>query len=205
MRRDGSFDGPVVLDEAALMRLSKYQLESDPDEVDVDLVCSLVKHVHEKNRAKPDGAILVFLPGWDEISKIKDALSHQAGLTDVQIMPLHSMVFRKTNAKCFKNHREAFVKLCYRRTSRKRRSLLTTSYTSSILENSKRKDTTRTAVSTLHQTWISSFRDAKKRSRRSSPSRRSVSLIFKVAVRSLCGVSAPRNAAFTIGRDLVGK
>jgi len=49
------------------MRLSKYQLESDPDEVDVDLVCSLVKHVHEKNRAKPDGAILVFLPGWDEI------------------------------------------------------------------------------------------------------------------------------------------
>ena len=43
------------------MPLSKYQLESDPDEVDVDLVCSLVKHVHEKNRAKPDGAILVSL------------------------------------------------------------------------------------------------------------------------------------------------
>ena len=120
------------------MRLSKYQLESDPDEVDVDLVCSLVKHVHEKNRAKPDGAILVFLPGWDEISKIKDALSDQASLTNVQIMPLHSMVSPQDQRKVFQK------KLYCRRTSRKRRSLLTTSYTSSILENSRRKDTTRT-------------------------------------------------------------
>ena len=87
------------------MRLSKYQLESDPDEVDVDLVCSLVKHVLEKNRAKPDGAILVFLPGWDEISKIKDALSDQASLTNVQIMPLHSMVSPQDQRKVFQKHR----------------------------------------------------------------------------------------------------
>jgi len=154
--RDGSFDGPVVLDEAALMRLSKYQLESDPDEVDVDLVCSLVKHVHEKNRAKPDGAILVFLPGWDEISKIKDALSDQAGLTDVQIMPLHSMVSPQDQRKVFQKPPRGVRKVVL--STNIAETAVTIDDVVYVIDSGKLKEKgydAYTAVSTLHQTWIS--------------------------------------------------
>jgi len=152
----GSFDGPVVLDEAALMRLSKYQLESDPDEVDVHLVCSLVKYVHEKNRAKPDGAILVFLPGWDEISKIKDALGDQAGLSDVQVMPLHSMVSPQDQRKVFQKPPRGVRKVVL--STNIAETAVTIDDVVYVIDSGKLKEKgydAYTAVSTLHQTWIS--------------------------------------------------
>ena len=152
----GSSDRPVVLDETTLMRLSKYQLESDPDEVDVDLVCSLVKYVHEKNRAKPDGAILVFLPGWDEISKIKDALSNHARLSDVQVMPLHSMVSPQDQRKVFHKPPRGVRKVVL--STNIAETAVTIDDVVYVIDSGKLKEKgydAYTAVSTLHQTWIS--------------------------------------------------
>jgi len=55
------------------------------DAVDVDLVGRVVLHVHRSQ--KDAGAILVFLPGWTEISKVLQALSPHS---DLDVHALHS-------------------------------------------------------------------------------------------------------------------
>ena len=80
--------------------MSQYQLQADPDEVDLDLAQELI-HWILRNRAEemqresggPAGAILVFLPGWNEISQLRDQLAADARFgADVLVLPLHSMV-----------------------------------------------------------------------------------------------------------------
>ena len=41
----------------------------DPNAIDIELVAALIKHIHLK---MTDGAILCFLPGWEDISKLND-------------------------------------------------------------------------------------------------------------------------------------
>jgi ATP-dependent RNA helicase DHX36 len=41
----------------------------------------------------PEGAVLVFLPGWNEISQLRDQLAGDPRFgNDVLVLPLHSMV-----------------------------------------------------------------------------------------------------------------
>lgn len=89
------------------VRLSQYQLRVDPDEVDLELVCQVVMYIC---RATPlqgkdaDGAILVFLPGWDEILRLKDLLClfHSQSPFKLLVLPLHSMVSPDEQRKAFK-------------------------------------------------------------------------------------------------------
>ena len=111
-RRFGHEDIAATLDEAreqlerlasaedAALTMSQYQLQADPDEVDLDLAQELI-HWILRNRAEemqresggPAGAILVFLPGWNEISQLRDQLAADARFgADVLVLPLHSMV-----------------------------------------------------------------------------------------------------------------
>ena len=111
-RRFGHEDIAATLDEAreqlerlasaedAALTMSQYQLQADPDEVDLDLAQELI-HWILRNRAEemqresggPAGAILVFLPGWNEISQLRDQLAADPRFgADVLVLPLHSMV-----------------------------------------------------------------------------------------------------------------
>jgi len=68
--------------------LKKVQCEK----LDTDLVAAIVNHIHRKER---EGAILVFVPGWEQISKVhklltEDRLYKLAG--KVKVFPLHSMM-----------------------------------------------------------------------------------------------------------------
>lgn len=61
-------------------------------EVDLGLCAALVQHICTR---MDDGAVLVFLPGWDEISKLHDRLSTMhpfQGSSQHRIIPLHSMM-----------------------------------------------------------------------------------------------------------------
>ncbi|XP_064459856.1 ATP-dependent DNA/RNA helicase DHX36-like isoform X2 [Ornithodoros turicata] len=59
--------------------------EWNEDDLDLELASVLVRHICN---TKPDGAILVFLPGWEAISELNKML---AGLRAL-VIPLHSMM-----------------------------------------------------------------------------------------------------------------
>jgi ATP-dependent RNA helicase DHX36 len=84
--------------------VARYGAGFDDDAaVDLDLVHALLEHIEQANYG--DGAVLVFLPGWDDISRLKDALlfSHRFGNADkYTILPLHSGVAPKEQNLVFK-------------------------------------------------------------------------------------------------------
>uniref|UniRef100_A0A7S3XH27 RNA helicase n=1 Tax=Picocystis salinarum TaxID=88271 RepID=A0A7S3XH27_9CHLO len=89
------------------VRLSQYQLRVDPDEVDLELVCEVVMYICRETPLKgkdADGAILVFLPGWDEILRLNDLLSsfNDRSPFKLSVLPLHSMVSPDEQRKAFK-------------------------------------------------------------------------------------------------------
>ena len=53
--------------------LKVYQKRVEDGVVDIDLVIATIQHI-VTHHAAIDGAILVFLPGWDDITKTRDVL-----------------------------------------------------------------------------------------------------------------------------------
>eukprot|EP00899_Mesostigma_viride_P000705 jgi/Mesvir1/10635/Mv09273-RA.1 len=106
--------------------LHKYQMSVDADVVDIPLIVALLKYIvgggwrvagdyhghghghgHHGNAGMspvPDGAILVFLPGWQEISELMEELRGSAEFGDGRkylVLPLHSMVAPKDQRMVF--------------------------------------------------------------------------------------------------------
>ncbi|GAB6031855.1 ATP-dependent DNA/RNA helicase dhx36 [Chamberlinius hualienensis] len=63
----------------------------DEEAIDYDLMKELIKYIDFK---QPAGAILVFLPGWEQISKLNSALTSDSFYRSSRhlIIPLHSMM-----------------------------------------------------------------------------------------------------------------
>ncbi|KAL0028223.1 hypothetical protein WJX79_002624 [Trebouxia sp. C0005] len=90
--------------------LSHYQANSDADEVDLFLIVTLIKYIcgeppynREEEGGLILGAVLVFLPGWDEIIRLKEQLEGLACFRSqrYQLLPLHSMVPTQDQRKVF--------------------------------------------------------------------------------------------------------
>ena len=79
----------------------------DEKDIDLKLVMTLIRHICCNHS---DGAILVFLPGWDTISKLHDMLMASPVFRgrDYLIIPLHSMMPTAVQQKV------SFT-LCYKR------------------------------------------------------------------------------------------
>ena len=63
-----------------------------PLQVDVNLVHKLLKVVHE---GQPEGAVLVFVPGWSQITRIQELIlgcATLSGKNKTLVVPLHSQV-----------------------------------------------------------------------------------------------------------------
>ena len=54
------------------------------------LQVALILHLDENTPR--DGAILVFLPGWDDIAKVHDALESQPQSASWRLFPLHGSI-----------------------------------------------------------------------------------------------------------------
>ena len=63
----------------------------DEKEINLDIVLALIRYICT---SLGDGAILVFLPGWDTISKLNDMLKSNPVFRSSRylIIPLHSMM-----------------------------------------------------------------------------------------------------------------
>ena len=70
-----------------------YSLRSmDIEEIDLEMALSLLKYIC---RNREEGAILVFLPGWDTISKFHDMMQNDVMFrhsSKFVIIPLHSLM-----------------------------------------------------------------------------------------------------------------
>ncbi|KAI3728618.1 hypothetical protein L6452_17257 [Arctium lappa] len=82
--------------------LDKYLHNVNPELIDVILIEQLLRKICTESE---EGAILVFLPGWDDINKARDKLSSSALFKDSSkflILALHSMVPSIEQKKVFK-------------------------------------------------------------------------------------------------------
>ncbi|XP_038057794.1 ATP-dependent DNA/RNA helicase DHX36-like [Patiria miniata] len=68
-----------------------YLQNMDHEKMDIDMVSTIIRHICLN---KAEGAILVFLPGWEQISKLNDLLTQQQMFRNAnfRIIPLHSMM-----------------------------------------------------------------------------------------------------------------
>ena len=94
MAAAGDVDDISAPDYASPEYTTKYSAETvrslqawTGDELDVDLVVRALEHVHTSEGH--GGAVLVFLTGWDEITKVLDAARASPVLRSCQLLPLH--------------------------------------------------------------------------------------------------------------------
>lgn len=74
---------------------------NNDEKIDLDLIVALIRHIVNKEE---EGAILVFLPGWDNISSLNDLLLAQQMFRSDRfvIIPLHSLMPTVNQTQVFK-------------------------------------------------------------------------------------------------------
>lgn len=97
-------DGLVA--EKNLSKRTAYNLLHPlSEEMNLDLMADIIIYIHER---KPPGAILVFVPGWDEISSLTNIV---AGLESAVILPLHGSMSGSDQRKIFQPSQTGFRKI----------------------------------------------------------------------------------------------
>ena len=82
--------------------LNRYQMMHDDEEIDSDLILELIRYIIKASYL--DGAILVFLSGWQEISELLLLLESTHPFSDksrFSILPLHSGIPSKEQRTVF--------------------------------------------------------------------------------------------------------
>ncbi|XP_037344927.1 ATP-dependent DNA/RNA helicase DHX36 [Pungitius pungitius] len=81
--------------------IETLEMLDDDDKIDLELILALIRHIVLKEE---DGAILVFLPGWDNISGLNDLLVAQQMFRSDRfvIIPLHSLMPTVNQTQVFK-------------------------------------------------------------------------------------------------------
>ena len=177
-RRFGHDDIAATLDQAqaelerlahfqdSAIALSRYQLDADPDEVDLQLAQELIHWIVRRRAADvaaeqggggPDGAILVFLPGWFEISQLRDNLAADSRFgRDVLVLPLHSMVPPAEQKKVFQRPPRGVKKVVL--ATNIAETAVTIDDVVFVIDSGRLKEKSydaHTGVSTLQSAWIS--------------------------------------------------
>jgi ATP-dependent RNA helicase DHX36 len=128
------------------------------------LVEHLILSIHNRDE---DGAILVFLPGWDEISKIFDSLKEKRDLSHTwKLFPLHSMVPTSQQRDVFKRPPPGVRKIVL--ATNIAESSLTIDDVVFVLDSGKYKEKTYDAenkIGCLLPAWISQASSRQRRGR----------------------------------------
>jgi ATP-dependent RNA helicase DHX36 len=155
--------------EQAALLLSDYQLSVDPDEVDVDLIHNLIVWIVKERAVDEgsDGAILVFLPGWDEISKLRESLTADYNICHAAtVLPLHSMVAPAEQRKVFQRPPKGLRKIVL--STNIAETAVTIDDVVFVIDSGRLKEKSYdaySAVSTLQAAWISQASAKQRRGR----------------------------------------
>uniref|UniRef100_A0A7N6BDQ7 ATP-dependent DNA/RNA helicase DHX36 n=1 Tax=Anabas testudineus TaxID=64144 RepID=A0A7N6BDQ7_ANATE len=81
--------------------IAALEMLDNDDKIDLDLIVALIRHIVLN---EDEGAILVFLPGWDNISSLNDLLVAQQMFRSERfiIIPLHSLMPTVNQTQVFK-------------------------------------------------------------------------------------------------------
>ncbi|KAM8954331.1 ATP-dependent DNA/RNA helicase DHX36 [Pelodytes ibericus] len=127
----------------------------DDEKVDLDLIAELIKHIVLKGE---DGAILVFLPGWDNISKLHDLLMSQVMFKSDRfvIIPLHSLMPTVNQTQVFKKPPPGVRKIVI--ATNIAETSITIDDVVHVIDGGKIKEThydTQNNISTMTAEWVS--------------------------------------------------
>ena len=169
------------------LALSHYQSNTDLDEVDIGLIEELLMYVcGEKTPAHNTGdfrlvqdavsaveqdanAVLVFLPGWDEITRLRDALEQSrtfGNKSRYQVLPLHSMISQSEQRMVFqrppKNVQKIILSTNIAETS------ITIDDVAFVIDSGRQKEKSfdpYTGIATLMSGWVSKASARQRRGR----------------------------------------
>ncbi|XP_010457807.1 PREDICTED: DExH-box ATP-dependent RNA helicase DExH2-like isoform X2 [Camelina sativa] len=142
--------------QQAQVLLDKYMATMKPEEVDVGLIVKLMKKICSDSK---DGAILVFLPGWEEIRKTKEKLlenPHFADSGKFSILCLHSRVPAEEQKKVFDRPRRGCRKIVL--ATNIAESAVTIDDVVYVIDSGRMKEKSYDPfndVSTLQSSWVS--------------------------------------------------
>ncbi|NWY12235.1 DHX36 helicase, partial [Aphelocoma coerulescens] len=127
----------------------------DDDKVDLDLVAALIKHIVLEEE---DGAILVFLPGWDNISTLHELLMSQIMFKSDRfiIIPLHSLMPTVNQTQVFKKTAPGVRKIVI--ATNIAETSITIDDVVFVIDGGKIKEThfdTQNNISTMAAEWVS--------------------------------------------------
>lgn len=91
----------TIRDKYSDRTIDVLEMMDDDDKIDLELIVQLIRHIV---LSQEEGAILVFLPGWDNISGLNDLLMAQQMFKSDRfvIIPLHSLMPTVTQTSVFK-------------------------------------------------------------------------------------------------------
>uniref|UniRef100_A0A5F8HEV5 ATP-dependent DNA/RNA helicase DHX36 n=2 Tax=Monodelphis domestica TaxID=13616 RepID=A0A5F8HEV5_MONDO len=127
----------------------------DDDKVDLNLVAALIRHIVLEEE---DGAILVFLPGWDNISTLHDLLMSQVMFKSDRfiIIPLHSLMPTVNQTQVFKRTPPGVRKIVI--ATNIAETSITIDDVVHVIDGGKIKEThfdTQNNISTMAAEWVS--------------------------------------------------
>uniref|UniRef100_A0A8D0B798 ATP-dependent DNA/RNA helicase DHX36 n=1 Tax=Salvator merianae TaxID=96440 RepID=A0A8D0B798_SALMN len=127
----------------------------DDDKIDLDLIATLIRYIVLEEE---DGAILVFLPGWDNISTLHDLLTSQVMFKSDKfiIIPLHSLMPTVNQTQVFKKTPPGVRKIVI--ATNIAETSITIDDVVYVIDGGKIKETnfdTQNNISTLAAEWVS--------------------------------------------------
>lgn len=138
--------------------LRQYQFQFDDSQVDYDLILALLKYVVHSEFCK-DGSVLIFLPGWDDISRMHRILSSTPEFSNPQkyrLIQLHSGIPRREQDAVFEPLRRGEHKIIL--STNIAETSITIDDVSVVIDSGKLKEKTydpHVKLSYLKSTWIS--------------------------------------------------
>ncbi|KAK3253212.1 hypothetical protein CYMTET_37524, partial [Cymbomonas tetramitiformis] len=153
--------------EAALL-LNQYQIATNPDEIDQDLLERLVIHICTERQVE-EGAVLIFLTGWEDINRVKqrmEASPYLGNTSSFCILPLHSQVPAAEQRRVFQTAPRGTRKIIL--ATNIAETSVTIDDVVCVINSGKHKEKSYdpfTAVSTLQTTWVSKASERQRRGR----------------------------------------
>ncbi|XP_041118998.1 ATP-dependent DNA/RNA helicase DHX36 [Polyodon spathula] len=135
--------------------IDALEIMDNDDKLDLSLIVALIRHIVLKEE---DGAILVFLPGWDDISGLNDLLMAQQMFKsdNFVIIPLHSLMPTVNQTQVFKKPPPGVRKIVI--ATNIAETSITIDDVVHVIDGGKIKEThfdTQNNISTMTAEWVS--------------------------------------------------
>ncbi|XP_038671699.1 ATP-dependent DNA/RNA helicase DHX36 [Scyliorhinus canicula] len=135
--------------------IEALEILHDDDKIDLHLIVALIRHIVLNGE---EGAILVFLPGWDNISTLNDLLTAQTMFKSDRfvIIPLHSLMPSVNQTEVFKRPPPGVRKIVI--ATNIAETSITIDDVVHVIDGGKIKEThfdTQNNISTMAAEWVS--------------------------------------------------